>query len=99
MHLLRSPAIAAALVRSADVGSGDLVLDLGAGTGAITRPLAATGARVLAIERDADFVARLSAELSRRNVRVVRADLRTVPLPRREYTVVASIPYSISTPL
>jgi hypothetical protein len=39
---------AARLVAEVRVGPGDLVLDLGAGLGAVTGPLAATGARVVA---------------------------------------------------
>src|SRR5262245_18815437 len=52
-HFLQDRGVAAELVRRAGVRPGDLVLDLGAGSGAITAPLAAAGARVLAIERDA----------------------------------------------
>lgn len=37
-------------VEAAGVRGGDLVVDLGAGTGALTRPLLAAGARVLAVE-------------------------------------------------
>ena len=38
------------LVAAAGIGAGDLVLDIGAGAGAITRPLVAAGARVIAVE-------------------------------------------------
>jgi 23S rRNA (adenine-N6)-dimethyltransferase len=76
------------------------VLDLGAGSGAITLPLAATGARVLAVERDG----RLARSLARRlageeRVRVVHGDLLRVPLPRRRYLVVASIPFATGSAL
>jgi 23S rRNA (adenine-N6)-dimethyltransferase len=79
---------------------GVLVLDRGAGYGAVTSPLAATGARVLAVERDPEFVRTLSRRFAERpNVRVVAADIRTVPLPRKDFVVVASIPYALSTVL
>jgi len=76
------------------------VLDLGAGGGAITARLAESGARVIAVERDP----RLAARLHRRfagdpRVRVVEADLREVKLPRREFLVVASPPFSLTTAL
>jgi 23S rRNA (adenine-N6)-dimethyltransferase len=97
-HFLRDRTLISRLVRACGAGEGQLVLDLGAGTGAITAGLADTGARVIAVERDP----RLAASLRRRfasdpRVRVVEADLRHVALPRREFLVVASPPFSLTT--
>jgi 23S rRNA (adenine-N6)-dimethyltransferase len=99
-HFLRDRALIAQLVRGCGARDGRLILDLGAGGGAITTALAATGARVIAVEHDP----RLAARLRRRfdadpRIRVVQADLRTVPLPRREFLVVASPPFSLTTAL
>jgi 23S rRNA (adenine-N6)-dimethyltransferase len=100
VHFLASAPVVARLVRSARVGPGDLVVDLGAGTGAVTAPLAATGARVLAVERDPAFVRRLARRFADRPaVRVVHADVRSVPLPRRPYAVVANLPFAVTTDL
>jgi 23S rRNA (adenine-N6)-dimethyltransferase len=100
IHLLRSSSIIDGVVSSAALGPDSLVLDLGAGPGTLTAPLAETGARVLAIEREARFVARLHRRFGAwPNVRVVEADLRVVPLPRKAFQVVASIPYALSTTL
>lgn len=92
--------MAARLVRSSGVGAGDLVVDVGAGQGAITAPLVATGASVLAVERDPVFVSRLHRRFADRpGVRVVQDDLRSVPLPRRPFHVVSSIPFAVTTSL
>ncbi|WP_166350397.1 rRNA adenine N(6)-methyltransferase family protein [Phytoactinopolyspora limicola] len=100
IHLLNDRSVARRLIRSANVGVDDLVLEFGAGTGALTGPLSATGARVIAIERNPAFVTRLGRRFGDHNsVRVVAGDARVVPLPRRPYFVVANIPYSISTSL
>lgn len=100
VHFLSSRRVAASLVRSAGVGLGDLVVDVGAGQGAVTAPLAATGATVLAVERDAAFVARLRRRFAEDPaVTVVHGDLRSVPLPRRRFQVVASVPFAVTTPL
>ena len=76
IHLLRSGTAVRGLVESAALGPDCLVLDLGAGPGTLTAPLARTGARVLAIERDPGFLARLERRFGDHpNVRVVAGDL------------------------
>lgn len=100
VHLLSCQRVIQSLIRRSGVGPGDLVIDFGAGPGTLTAPLAATGSAVLAIERDAAFVATLQRRFARRpGVRVVQADLRSVRLPRRDFAVVSSIPFAVSTPL
>lgn len=100
IHLLRDRRIATAMVEAAGVGPGDLVVEIGAGLGALTAPLAATGARVLAVERSRRFVTRLEQRFGTTpTVRVVEADARSVMLPHRRFAVVANIPFAISTDL
>lgn len=90
---------AQALVDRANVGAGDLILDLGAGDGAITRPLAATGGRVIAFELHPERVRRLRSELAGANVKVVRADIAELWLPGRPFHVVANPPFDGVSPL
>jgi 23S rRNA (adenine-N6)-dimethyltransferase len=97
-HYLRDQALIHQLVRASGVGPGQLVFDLGAGHGAVTTALAASGARVIAVERDPRAVSKLRRRLARRPlVSVVAADVRGIPLPRRDFLVVASIPFSVTT--
>lgn len=99
-HFLRDRAITAELIRCSGIGTGDLVVDLGAGYGAITARLAVTGAQVLAIERDDHLARRLERRFGHDPaIRVVHADVRRVPLPRRRFHVVASIPFAATTAL
>jgi 23S rRNA (adenine-N6)-dimethyltransferase len=76
------------------VRSRDVVCDLGAGLGALTRPLAATGARVLAVELHARRAAALRDEFAGTHVAVLELDLRAFTFPGRPYRVVANPPYA-----
>jgi 23S rRNA (adenine-N6)-dimethyltransferase len=92
--------LAAELVASAGVRAGELAVDLGAGWGALTAPLVRRGARVLAVEADPRLAARLRRRFSGADgVTVVEGDALAVPLPRRPYLVMASIPFAITTAL
>lgn len=92
-HFLRSSALAAELVQAAGVEPGDLVLDIGAGAGALTAALARAGADAVAVELDPLLAARLRSRFPR----VVEGDALTVPLPREPFRVVANLPFAIGT--
>ncbi len=99
-HFLRDRQLITELVRASGAEAGRLVLDLGAGSGAITAGLASTGARVIAVERDPKLAARLRRRFGQQpQVRVAEADLQAIPLPRRDFLVVASPPFSLTTAL
>jgi 16S rRNA (adenine1518-N6/adenine1519-N6)-dimethyltransferase len=71
-------AIAEACVPAGDVGHAR-VLELGAGTGALTRALATRAREVVAVERDRDLVPVLTEELAGvPNVRIVEGDAATI---------------------
>ncbi|MEM9039201.1 MAG: rRNA adenine N-6-methyltransferase family protein [Actinomycetota bacterium] len=85
---------ASALVASSGVGRGDLVLDLGAGDGVITRRLVESGARVIAFELHVGRATALRASVADTPaVKVVRADVRDLRLPRRPFHVVSNPPF------
>lgn len=85
------------IVGAAGVAPGDLVVDLGAGDGALTAPLLAAGASVVAVELHPGRAAGLRRRYAGQDVRVVCCDLRELSLPRSRFRVVASPPYAAST--
>ena len=72
----------------------DVVCDLGAGLGALTRPLAGTGARVIAVELHPARAEALRREHADSRVAVVERDLRDFRFPGRPFRVVANPPYA-----
>src|SRR5919201_2102568 len=92
-HFLRSSKLAAEIVRAAGIRRGDLVLDLGAGSGVLTAALARAGASVVAVELDPT----LAEGLRRRFDRVVEGDALRVALPQEPFKVVANLPFDGGT--
>lgn len=96
-HPLR-PDWADRIVAESGAGPGDLVFDLGAGTGALTLPLIEAGAEVVAIELHPGRVRQLRT-LVRGRAKVVQADLGEFYVPSRPFRVVANPPYGLTTHL
>jgi 23S rRNA (adenine-N6)-dimethyltransferase len=77
------------------VARGDLVVDIGAGTGALTRALADEGAEVIALE----LAPPLAADLRRRfagesRVEVLETDVLRWSWPTSPFSVVANLPFA-----
>jgi len=71
------------LIRDSFISSSDTVLDIGAGSGVITRELLKVTPHVIAIEKDSRFTNNPQ-------------DFLTFPLPAHPYKVFANIPFSIT---
>ncbi|MEZ5376108.1 MAG: rRNA adenine N(6)-methyltransferase family protein [Acidimicrobiales bacterium] len=89
------------LICDLQIVEDELVVDLGAGSGALTVPLAQAGARVWAVERDPAWADRLASDaLAARlddRIRVIRSDLRRLRFPREPFRVVANPPFNLTT--
>lgn len=74
------------------------MLDLGAGSGALTRALADAGTRVRAVELDPVALEQLGARFGRHpRVEVVEGDATAVALPDEPFAVVANLPFAAGT--
>ena len=97
-HFLRSPALAAELVDRSDVGATDVVVEIGGGTGRLTRPLAARARRVIVIERDPELASHLRRRFaSTPNIEVVHGSALDVTLPVTPFRVFGNLPFSFGT--
>jgi len=92
------------VVSAAEINAGDEVLEVGAGLGNLTRLLAQTAKRVVAVELDEKLLKVLGDLLgSYQNVDIIHADILEVDLGelfnKPGYLVVANIPYYITSAL
>lgn len=93
------PEWACRLVESAGVRPGELVVELGAGEGALTIPLATAGARVIAVERHPRRANTLRRRVAGLEVRVVEMDALDFRYPSRRVRVIANPPFGIASAL
>lgn len=102
-NFLADPNLVDRIVRTAAAGPGDKVVEIGAGTGTLTRALAMTGAEVVAYEVDKRLMAVLEEVLAGIDVDVRLEDATKVDLGEAlgagPWTMVANLPYNVGTPL
>ncbi len=99
---LRDPNVIEKMVRAAELRPTDLVVEIGPGTGVITRSLAKDAAQVIAYEIDPELVSKLKEELHwAKNVQILEKNIlaKDLFLPSQTYKVVASLPYYITSPI
>jgi 16S rRNA (adenine1518-N6/adenine1519-N6)-dimethyltransferase len=93
-HFLVDAGVISRLVDYAELRSTDRVLEIGPGTGNLTRVLAERAGSVYAIEVDPALAEDLRGRFA--NVEVIRGDALKVELPRCN-KIVSNLPYQISS--
>ncbi|GJY42620.1 ribosomal RNA small subunit methyltransferase [Tanacetum coccineum] len=83
-HILKNPLLVDAIVQKAGINSTDVVLEIGPGTGNLTKKLLEAGKSVIAVELDSRMI--------------IQGDVLKCDLPYFDICV-ANIPYQISSPL
>jgi 23S rRNA (adenine-N6)-dimethyltransferase len=88
------------VVAAAGVARSDLVVEVGAGTGRLTAPLADAAGRVVAIELDPSLAEGLRRRFAAHPlVTVVEGDALVVQFPDEPHRVVGNVPFHITTAL
>ncbi len=97
-HWLYDEIVLEAVADSAQVESGDCVLEIGPGLGTLTKILLEKGATVIAVEKDEALASRLKKSQSLTVVEsdILQFDLTELPAG---YKVAANIPYYLTSPL
>ena len=91
------------IIRGADIGKEDAVLEIGPGIGTLTQALCEAAGEVTAVEIDRDLIPILEKTLAAYdNVRIINEDILKLDLSaisEKPLKVVANLPYYITTPI
>lgn len=106
-HFLKNPGILRKIVQTISPQENDLLIEIGAGKGALTFPLARTGGKVIAIEMDKNLTPYLKKK-EILNIKIVEKDILKIDFRqliknkanfKKKVKLVGNLPYSISSPL
>lgn len=104
-HLLIDIGVLEQIIEAAELTPSDIVIEVGAGLGVLTRELVERAEKVVAVEVDPRLAAVLSHILSSRpNLSIINADVLSLDpgelvAGAESYKVVANIPYYITSPI
>jgi len=102
-HFLHDPAIIDRIISSINPRPDDHIVEIGPGRGALTLPLAASGARLDLVELDRTLAEALATHPDLAQVRVHRANALDVDYAQfaddGPFRLVGNLPYNISSPL
>ena len=102
-HFLKSKEIIKKIIELADPKSGDTIVEIGPGRGALTLPLADSGARVVAVEFDRDMIDYIRKRLAGySNLEVIGQnflDFHPDHLGLSRFILVGNLPFNITSPV
>jgi 16S rRNA (adenine1518-N6/adenine1519-N6)-dimethyltransferase len=103
-HFLHDPGVIRRILDAFDPRPDEVIVEIGPGLGALTRPLLERIRRLHVVELDRDLVARLRSEYPPERLHVHEADALAfdfcaLAAPGTRLRLIGNLPYNISTPL
>lgn len=100
-NFLKDAAIIHSIIQSINPLLNDLLIEIGPGLGALTKPLLEKTNRLLAIELDRDIVSWMENEYSKKNITIFNEDVLNFNFNQfdQKIRIVGNLPYNISTPI
>lgn len=95
-HWLRSDAVLNKILRAGQLQQSDRILEIGPGTGNLTRLLLPFVESLTAVEIDRDLCEKLRKTMNQANFELIEGSILDIPLPTGTNKVIANIPYNIT---
>jgi 16S rRNA (adenine1518-N6/adenine1519-N6)-dimethyltransferase len=97
-NFLINPQTVKKLIESAEISKNDVVLEIGAGLGALTSELCLKAKRVIAVEIDKNFLPVLeNLSKANKNLEIINQDIFKTKIKNEKYKIVSSLPYNITS--
>jgi len=99
-NFLSSDIVLKKIIKTSQIKSSDIILEIGPGTGILTKALAQKAKKVIAVEKDKSLISILEKELPN-NVEIISGDIlkiKNLKLPKH-YKLIANLPYYITAPV
>lgn len=104
-NFLVSESVITKILRAVNAREDEHIIEIGPGLGALTEPLAESGAQLTAVELDRDLAERIEEKFSS-NTRfqlvcqdALKVDFSQIYGPQKKLRIIGNLPYNISTPL
>lgn len=101
-NFLTNPAVIKNISDAAEIESGDVVLEIGAGTGNLTKELAQRAKKVIAVEKDKNLIETIKENLAEfKNIEILNEDIlkfkpSNYKLETENYKLISNIPYYLT---
>lgn len=88
------------LIKAANLTDKDVVLEIGPGTGILTKEIVQKVKKVIAVEKDIRMIKLLKEKFKElKNIEIVQKDILKFKPPTGKYKIIASLPFYIATPI
>jgi 16S rRNA (adenine1518-N6/adenine1519-N6)-dimethyltransferase len=100
-NFLKDSSIIHAIIQSIQPLQNDLLIEIGPGLGALTKPLLEKTKHLFAIELDRDIVNWMQNQYSKNNITIFNEDVLNFNFHQfdKKIRIVGNLPYNISTPI
>ncbi|MBL7156098.1 MAG: ribosomal RNA small subunit methyltransferase A [Candidatus Pacebacteria bacterium] len=104
-NFLLSKTVLNKIIETGNIKKTDIILEIGAGIGTLTKELAKNAKKVIAIEKDKRLIKLLKENLKEfNNVYVInndvlKTDIRDYKLKTKNYKLISNLPYYITSPI